>query len=141
MEQPNPYDQMAAEIRAMIDRAYIPPPSSGNGFNFEAWSDAITDFAAYISMNVRHRPRGADGKPSAALVEAVASMQASVADFVHPRDGSCHHRGGAYGDRGALGLRRQGQPWRSLSVDVRLAAIAGLSAVERLVLISWRRSP
>ena len=82
MEQPNPYDQMAAEIRAMIGRAYIPPPSSGNGFNFEAWSDAITDFAAYISLHVRHRPRGADGKPSAALVEAVASMQASVADFV-----------------------------------------------------------
>jgi len=82
MNEPNRYDQMAAEIRAMIERAHVTPPYSGNGFNFEAWSEAVTDFAAYINMNVQHRPRGVDGEPSAALVEAVAAMQAGVADFM-----------------------------------------------------------
>ena len=82
MEEPNKYDKMAAEVRAMIERTHIAPPYSGNGFNFEAWSEAVTDFASFINLNVQHRPRGLDGKPSAALIEAVAAMQASLADFM-----------------------------------------------------------
>lgn len=82
MTEPNKYERMAEQARAMSERALTEPAYSGNGFNFISWSEAITDFAALIDMSIQHRPRGQDGKPSPALVEAVAAVQASVADFM-----------------------------------------------------------
>lgn len=73
---------MAEQARAMAERVRMQPACSGNRFNFISWAEAIADFSTLIDMSVQHRPRGDDGKPSPGLVEAVAAMQACVADFM-----------------------------------------------------------